>query len=317
MKKLLPTLSIAMIASTATSCSSPNDTASDEPQFQQTSTAASSSTDATESSEESPSPTTSKKEEKAEDKDDSGLKERDPQDFLASSLEHFPNPIPAVASADGRVRCLIFEEADVPTCAVDFADPPIYPGPTQMSWRSNLVAFQDDRGFYPSWAIEFYTPGEMTPLNEGESVTFDTVSFEAPSANEITVKAKGHHFTVKDDGQYYSDTFPPKPDGNGNAFAGTVCGQIETSGGETGNVYVREDGTNCADAMEILDNYVNHDWQSGEGGSRGMLPSDLGMCSYSAPRLWEDIPENRMLGCSLDSGGSVVVITPRDMGTLR
>ena len=313
MKKLLSILSASLMACAVASCSSTSEPVGDEPQFQQNSASSTSSESASSSSTEAASSSSAKP---GKDKT-GGLKERDPKDFMAGGdRANIPNPIPAVKSPDGRVLCLIHEEADAPNCKVEFADPPIYPGPVMQSWRSNAVSYQSDRGFYPVWAIEFYRPTEVETLNEGETVSFDGGTFEAHSGNEFTVKANGHHFTVKDDGQYYSDTFPAKPNAEGIANTGAVCGESGTRGEDTGLVYVQEDGTNCNDAMELLDEYANHDWQPAEGGSRGHLETDLGHCSYGAPKLWEDTPENRLLGCSLDSGGSVVVITSRNMETI-
>ena len=51
----------------------------------------------------------------------------------------------------------------------------------------------------------------MTPskqLKAGEKVEIEGATFEAPNSDEFTVTAKGHYFTVKDNGQYFSDTFP-------------------------------------------------------------------------------------------------------------
>ena len=78
-----------------------------------------------------------------------------------------------------------------------------------------MVSFKRG-GLLPSGVVD---PGDLTPpkqLKAGEKVEIEGATFEAPNSDEFTVTAKGHYFTVKDNGQYFSDTFLPKPDSNGN-----------------------------------------------------------------------------------------------------
>ena len=130
------------------------------------------------------------------------------------------------------------------------------------------------------------------------------VTFEAPSDDEFTVKMDGHHFTVKNQGQYYSDTFPPKPDSAGRSITGTICGDL----GNGEYVYAKEHGTDCKRAMEVLDYYKNYDFAPMEGGNRGYLMEDDFSCSYNADSGWPDKPEYRWLQCSIEDAGSVVVL---------
>ena len=299
MKKFLPILSIAMIASTVTSCSSPDDTASDEPKFQQTSTAASSSTDASESSEESPSPTTSQEEKK----EDPGLQERDKEAFIATNLGHATSKVYGISSPDDRVACTVTEAGGLLGCNVLYADPPLYPATGQPSWLSNSVNFDEDKGFYPTMTLGGDNAAP-TKLEVGSTVTMSGVTFEAPSDDEFTVKMDGHHFTVKNQGQYYSDTFPPKPDSAGRSITGTICGDL----GNGEYVYAKEHGTDCKRAMEVLDYYKNYDFAPMEGGNRGYLMEDDFSCSYNADFGWPDKPEYRWLQCSIEDAGSVVVL---------
>ena len=299
MKKFLPILSIAMIASTVTSCSSPDDTASDEPKFQQTSTAASSSTDASESSEESPSPTTSQEEKK----EDPGLQERDKEAFIATNLGHATSKVYGISSPDDRVACTVTEAGGLLGCNVLYADPPLYPATGQPSWLSNSVNFDEDKGFYPNVTLGGDNAAP-TKLEVGSTVTMSGVTFEAPSDDEFTVKMDGHHFTVKNQGQYYSDTFPPKPDSAGRSITGTICGDL----GNGEYVYAKEHGTDCKRAMEVLDYYKNYDFAPMEGGNRGYLMEDDFSCSYNADSGWPDKPEYRWLQCSIEDAGSVVVL---------
>lgn len=316
MKKLLSILSASLVACTLASCSSSSESVGDEPMFQQDSAGTASSESASASGSSS-NTTAQSGDESAKGDKPTDVKERDPQDFMAGGdLATIPNPIPAVKSPDGRSICLIYEEAEGPMCKVEFADPPIYPSPVGQSWKSNAVSFRNARGFFPVWAIEFYQPTEVASLNEGEKVSFGDTTFEATGAKEFTVKNGDHSFTLKDDGQYYSDTFPAKPGADGVSNTGTVCGESATRGDASGTVYVQEDNTNCNDAMKLLEEYVNDDWESGEGGDRGEMSMELGTCGLQAPKVWGDKVEYRFLTCSPDSGGSVVVLTPENMKNL-
>lgn len=171
-----------------------------------------------------------------------------------------------------------------------------------------MVSFKKGEGFFPSGAVD---PGDMTPskqLKAGEKVDIEGVTFEAPNSDEFTVTAKGHHFTVKDNGQYYADTFPPKPDSNGNAKMGTICGQVDTKWGRK-NVYVQVDGTNCTKAMQVVDSYVNHNFKLEEANTRGFLKVEGWECDVSAPKFLDDSePENRLPKCVDSSGSGRVVL---------
>ena len=201
MKKLFPILSVALLACAAASCSSTTDTdtASDEPEFQQSS-AAETSSEAAESSEESPSATTAGEEEEKEE-DDSGLQKKDKEEFIATNLGHATSTVYGVSSPDDRVACTVTEDKGLLGCAVMFADPPLYPAPGLPTWLSNSVNFDQDKGFYPNLKLG----GDSAPpttLEAGSTVSMAGVTFEAASEDEFTVTIDGHHFTVKDQGQY-------------------------------------------------------------------------------------------------------------------
>lgn len=304
MKKLFPILSVALLACAAASCSSTTDTdtASDEPEFQQSS-AAETSSEAAESSEESPSATTAGEEEDKEE-DDSGLQEKDKEAFIATNApSHATSTVYGVSSPDDRVACTVTEDKGLIGCNVNFADPPLYPATGLPTWLSNSVDFDQDKGFYPNLKLG----GDSAPpttLEAGSTVSMAGVTFEAASEDEFTVTIDGHHFTVKDQGQYYSDTFPPKPDAEGHAITGTICGDL----GDGEYVYAKTHDTNCARAMEVLDFYKNYDFAPMEGGNRGYLMKDDFSCSYNADAGWPDQPEYRWLGCSIEGSGEVVVL---------
>ena len=171
------------------------------------------------------------------------------------------------------------------------------------TWLSNSVNFDSDKGFYPNVKMGGDNAAP-TMLEAGSTVTMGGVTFEAASEDEFTVQLDGHHFTVKDQGQYYSDTFPPKPDAEGHAITGTICG--DAGNGEY--VYAKTHDTNCARAMEVLDYYKNYDFAPMEGGNRGYLMKDDFSCSYNADAGWPDQPEYRWLGCSIEGSGEVVVL---------
>lgn len=301
MKKLFPVLSVALFACAAASCSSTTDTdtASDEPEFQQSSAAATSSSENAESSNESPATTATEQEEK----DDSGLQKKDKEDFIATNLGHATSTVYGVSSPDERVACTVTEDKGLLGCAVMFADPPLYPAPGMPTWLSNSVNFDSDKGFYPNVKMGGDNAAP-TMLEAGSTVTMGGVTFEAASEDEFTVQLDGHHFTVKDQGQYYSDTFPPKPDAEGHAITGTICGDL----GNGEYVYAKTHDTNCARAMEVLDYYKNYDFAPMEGGNRGYLMKDDFSCSYNADAGWPDQPEYRWLGCSIEGSGEVVVL---------
>lgn len=302
MNKLLTTLSVALIASTtAAACSSAEDSTSGEPQFQ-SAASAEASADNAKSAEESPSPaSTSAKDEE----NDSGLKEQAKEDFIATNLGHATSTVYGVSSPNDRVACTVTEDQGLIGCSVMFADPPLYPATGQPFWLSNSVNFDANAGFYPNVKMggDVAVP---TTLEAGSTVTMNGVTFESLSKDEFTVKIDSHHFTVKDDGEYYSDTFPPEPDGEGEAMTGTICGDL----GNREYVYAKENGTNCARAMEVLEYYKNYDFAPMEGGNRGYLMEDDFSCSYNADPGWPDEPEYRWLGCSIDDGGEVVVLDP-------
>ncbi|MDK8763640.1 hypothetical protein QP922_07385 [Corynebacterium sp. MSK218] len=299
MKKLAPILSVTLLACAASSCSSSNDTASDEPELQQSS-AAETSPEGAESSEESPAPITSGEKEE----DDSGMQQKDKEAFIATNApSHATSTVYGVSSPDDRVACTVTEDKGLLGCNVNFADPPLYPATGLPTWLSNSVNFDQDKGFYPNLKLG----GESAPpttLEAGSTVSMAGVTFEAASEDEFTVTIDGHHFTVKDQGQYFSDTFPPKPDAEGHAMIGTVCG--DAGNGEY--VYAKSNDTNCARAMEVIDYYKNYDFAPMEGGNRGYLMEDDFSCSYNADAGWPDQPEYRWLGCSIEGAGEVVVL---------
>lgn len=299
MKRLLPVLFGILLACTAASCSSDTDTASDEHNFQHSSASAN-SPESAESSEENPPSTASQEEEK----DSSGLWDKDKEAFIATNApSHATSTVYGVGSPDDRVACTVTEDKGLIGCNVNFADPPLYPASGLPTWLSNSVDFDQDKGFYPNLKLG----GDSAPpttLEAGSTVSMAGVTFEAASEDEFTVTIDGHHFTVKDQGQYYSDTFPPKPDAEGHATIGTVCG--DAGNGEY--VYAKTNDTNCARAMEVIDYYKNYDFAPMEGGNRGYLMKDDFSCSYNADAGWPDQPEYRWLGCSIEGAGEVVVL---------
>ena len=297
--KLLNALPLALIACTAAACSAAEDSTSGEPQFHNTSTTETSADNA-ESTEASPSPTAGKDKE-----GDSGLKEQAKEDFIATNLGHATSTVYGVSSPNDRVACTVTEDQGLIGCSVMFADPPLYPATGQPLWLSNSVNFDANAGFYPNVKMGG-DAAAPTRLEAGNTVTMNGVTFESVSEDEFTVKIDGHHFTVKDDGEYYSDTFPPEPDGEGKAMTGTICGDL----GNGEYVYAKENGTNCARAMEVLEYYNNYDFAPTEGGNRGYLMEDDFSCSYNADPGWPDEPDYRWLGCSIEDGGAVVVLDP-------
>ena len=303
MKRLFSLLALPLLAAGLASCST-DDSPEESPRFrpQMTENSADGSAEST-----SPETTAEDTTESEQNADSSGLKMRSAKDFLAKGPEHAQLDAWGVESPDKKVRCSFNKQAEGPWCNVQFADPPLLPDPDQPQWEANMVSYNKGVGFFPSAVVE---PGDMTPakqLRAGEKVEIEGVTFEAPNSDEFTVTAKGHHFTVKDNGQYYADNFPPKPDSNGSAKLGTICGQMDTKWGRK-NVYVQVDGTNCTKAMQVVDSYVHHEFKLEEMNTRGFLKVDGWQCDVSAPKFLDDAePENRLPKC-LDMSGSGRVV---------
>lgn len=171
-----------------------------------------------------------------------------------------------------------------------------------------MVIFKDGAGFFPSGVVD---PGDVVPpqlLEEGEKVDINGVVFEAPSADEFTVQAQGHQFTVKDGGQFSADTYPLEPDSNGYAPVGAVCGEADTNFGRQ-KVFVQTDGTNCTTAMDIVDKYVNYEWDIKEVNTRGILELDGWKCSHKEPEFVETPnPYARRIHCEDLSGTGRVIL---------
>ena len=303
MKRILPILALPVLAVGLVSCSSA-DSNEEAPQFRPQTTESTATSSAEASSPETTAEETTESDKKV---DDSGLTMRSAEDFLAKGPEYAQSKAWGVKSPDEKVWCSFNELSEGPWCTVQFADPPLMPDPNQPQWEANMVSFKKGEGFFPSGVVD---PGDLTPpkqLKAGEKVEIEGATFEAPNSDEFTVTAKGHYFTVKDNGQYFSDTFLPKPDSNGNGKIGTICGQIDTKWGRK-NVYVQVDGTNCTKAMQVVDSYVNHDFKPEEVNTRGSLNVDGWQCDVSAPKFLDDAkPENRLPKC-LDMSGSGRVV---------
>lgn len=299
MKRLLVVLAGAVVASAAVSCTS-EVSENTESSTRFTTVAPSDSSQASESdtSEEGPRPTTNTGE-----NTDSDLEKRSPDEFIDTETGNSAGTVYGVRSPDERVACLVDADEDFLRCDAFFADPPLYPQNSPHSWKSNNVWFEPEKGFFPAVAGGLVSPGPVT-LEPGNTVTIGSFTFEALSGDEFTVTNGEHHFTVKNEGEYYSDTFPPTPDADGRADIGTICGQIP---GE-GNVYVMEDGTDCNRAMDAMKEYMADSTGRAEGGQRQIRKIGEVWCSFSAPSNQQDIPENRHFGCSLDGGGSVVLL---------
>ncbi|ERS50775.1 hypothetical protein ABRP93_04555 [Corynebacterium sp. KPL2850] len=304
MKRIVSLLSISLLAAGLASCSSPNDEAENQAFSSPTTQASSEETSAPESTEE----TTTTTKQAEEDKDSHGLKQRDAKDFLATGPAYEQMNSWGVKSPDGKVQCSLNEQSEGPWCSVNFSNPPILPDPEIPQWDANMVSYKKGAGFFPSAVVE---PGDLVPaqpLKAGEEVEINGITFSAPREDEFTVTANGHHFTLKDNGQFSADTYPLEPDSNGYAEQGTICGQMDTRWGLK-NVYAQVDGTNCPKAMEVVDYYVHYDFKPEEVNTRGILNIGEWECSFAAPKFLDDTePSNRLPNCQDRSGISRVVL---------
>ncbi|MDO5032247.1 hypothetical protein [Corynebacterium sp.] len=157
------------------------------------------------------------------------------------------------------MRCFVQANEKAPICDVDYADPPYVPQVGLPEWRANSVGFSESRGFYPSVKMGG-EPVDYITLNAGEAVRIGDKDFLADKDGTFSVNYEGHHFKVAG-GEYYSDTFPQKPDSTGKASPGTMCGEVTPSGNEHGWVYAAAEGTNCPAGLEAASQYA-------AGGSR-------------------------------------------------
>lgn len=304
MKKLLSLLTLPLVTAGLVACSS-DEVTEETHRFEVVESSGSqSSAQSSESAEESES--TDREPEFGSQS--SGLKERDAEDFRATGFRYETTVAWGVRSPDGRVSCSLTEGSKGPWCSVGFENPPILPDPENPQWEANMVSFKDGAGFFPNGVVD---AGDQVPsqqLGEGEKVEIDGVVFEAPSADEFTVQAQGHQFTVKDGGQFSADTYPFKPDSNGYAPVGTVCGEADTNFGRQ-KVFVQTDGTNCTTAMDIVDKYVNYEWKAEEVNTRGFLKLDGWECAHKEPEFVETPnPYARRIHCEDLSGTGRVIL---------
>ena len=304
MKKLFSLLTLPLVAAGLVACS-PDEETEDTPRFEVVDSSG------TEIASEEPSTAAASDSTDREPEfgsQSSGLKERDAEEFRATGFRYETTVAWGIASPDGRVRCSLYEGSQAPTCLVGFDNPPIVPDPENPQWEANMVIFKDGAGFFPSGVVD---PGDVVPpqlLEEGEKVDINGVVFEAPSADEFTVQVQGHHFTVKDGGQFSADTYPLEPDSNGYAPVGAVCGEADTNFGRQ-KVFVQTDGTNCTTAMDIVDKYVNYEWDIKEVNTRGILELDGWKCSHKEPEFVETPnPYARRIHCEDLSGTGRVIL---------
>lgn len=314
MKKLLSLLSLPLLAAGLVACSSDEGTEA-TPTFESVPESGAEGTSADSSAAESSDAQSSDSDSKGKGKDSSDssskgksskLKERDAEDFRATGFRYENFASWGVKSPDDRVQCSFNETSVGPWCIVRLDNPPIVPKPENPQWEANMVSFKEGAGFFPSGVVD---PGDMVPpqlLGEGEKVEINGVTFEAPNSDEFTVTVDGHHFTVKD-GEFSADTYPIKPDSNGYAPVGAVCGEAVDNWGRK-KIYVQADGTDCNKAMEIVDKYVNHEWTMEEMNSRSRLEIDGWECAYSEPEFFTmPDPNARLPKCKDLSGDSRVI----------
>ncbi|WP_141750583.1 hypothetical protein [Corynebacterium sp. HMSC062A03] len=304
MKKFFSLLTLPMVAAGLVACSF-DEGIEDTPRFEVVDTSGSES-----GSEESGAAVASDStdNEPEFDSQSSRLKERDAEDFRATGFRYETTVAWGVRSPDGRVSCSLTEGSQGPWCFVGFENPPILPDPENPQWEANMVSYKEGAGFFPKGVVD---AGDQVPsqqLEEGEKVDIDGVVFEAPNADEFTVRVQDHHFTVKDGGQFSADTYPLKPDSNGYAPVGTICGEVDTNFGRE-KVFVQTDGTNCTTAMDIVNKYFNYEWDIKEQNSRGILELDGWKCSYREPEYIDmPDPDARRLHCGDLSGNGRVIL---------
>lgn len=317
MKKLLSLLLLPLLAAGLVACSSDEGTEA-TPTFERvpesgaegTSTGSSADESSDVQSSESDSDSDSSSKGKS-----SKLKERDAEDFRATGFRFEQSGMVAwgVASPDNKVGCGLYEDSEIPSCYLRIDSPPILPDPEKLPWKANIATYDEKVGFVPASLIDGGDAVPTTALNAGERVDIEGMTFEAPSEREFTVTFKGHQFTVNDKGEFVSDTYPFEQDSNGYGQVGTVCGELEAGKLGRQKVYAQVDGTNCRKAMDVLDQYVNHEWTMEEMNSRGLLKIDGWKCSVTEPDMLQmPDPDARRLKCQDLSGISRVILFNAD-----
>lgn len=313
MKKLLSLLSLPLLAAGLVACSSDEGTEA-SPTFERVPESGAGSTSVDSSADESSDVQSSESDSLSKGKS-SKLKERDAEDFRATGFRFEQSGTVAwgVASPDNKVSCGLYEDSEKPSCYLGIDSPPILPDPENLPWKANIVTYDEKVGFVPASLVDGGDAVPTTALNAGERVDIEGMTFEAPSEGEFTVTFKGHQFTVNDKGEFVSDTYPFEQDSNGYGQVGTVCGELEAGKLGRQKVYAQVDGTNCRKAMDVLDQYVNHEWTMEEMNSRGILEVDGWKCSVTEPDMLEmPDPDARRLKCRDLSGTSRVILFNAD-----
>ena len=313
MKKLLSLLSLPLLAAGLVACSSDEGTEA-SPTFERVPESGAGSTSVDSSADESSDVQSSESDSSSKGKS-SKLKERDAEDFRATGFRFEQSGTVAwgVASPDNKVGCGLYEDSEIPSCYLRIDSPPILPDPEKLPWKANIATYDEKVGFVPASLVDGGDAVPTTALNAGERVDIEGMTFEAPSEGEFTVTFKGHQFTVNDKGEFVSDTYPFEQDSNGYGQVGTVCGELEAGKLGRQKVYAQVDGTNCRKAMDVLDQYVNHEWTMEEMNSRGILEVDGWKCSVTEPDMLEmPDPDARRLKCRDLSGTSRVILFNAD-----
>lgn len=313
MKKLLSLLSLPLLAAGLVACSSDEGTEA-SPTFERVPESGAGSTSVDSSADESSDVQSSESDSSSKGKS-SKLKERDAEDFRATGFRFEQSGTVAwgVASPDNKVSCGLYEDSEKPSCYLGIDSPPILPDSENPQWKANIVTYDEKVGFVPASLVDGGDAVPTTALNAGERVDIEGMTFEAPSEGEFTVTFKGHQFTVNDKGEFVSDTYPFEQDSNGYGQVGTVCGELEAGKLGRQKVYAQVDGTNCRKAMDVLDQYVNHEWTMEEMNSRGILEVDGWKCSVTEPDMLEmPDPDARRLQCRDLSGTSRVILFNAD-----
>ena len=317
MKKLLSLLSLPLLAAGLVACSSDEGTEA-SPTFERVPESGAEST-STDSSADDSSDVQSSESDSDSDSSSKGksskLKERDAEDFRATGFRFEQSGTVAwgVASPDNKVGCGLYEDSEIPSCYLRIDSPPILPDPEKLPWKANIATYDEKVGFVPASLVDGGDAVPTTALNAGERVDIEGMTFEAPSEGEFTVTFKGHQFTVNDKGEFVSDAYPFEQDSNGYGQVGTVCGELDAGNLGRQKVYAQVDGTNCRKAMDVLDQYVNHEWTMEERNSRGILKIDGWKCSVTEPEILQmPDPDARRLQCRDLSGTSRVILFNAD-----
>lgn len=237
-------------------------------------------------------------------------------DIAADTLKVDPAAYTMFASGTGSSGCVVPAHEDRENgpafqCGVNLTTPQIaftdlgYPaaGNTTTAIRYDPVigfyTFSDDNGPFG---------GDVRELNPGERVTLTGFTFTRVDEQTLTIERGLSKATIKN-GELIQDNPDPKrgDDPTTNATEGTRCGTESNGNGPNRAVVALKSGTDCATAMEVVNEYT----------SPGTPITNTSL-TWTAPNGWECARGHHSPGqpwnnaatrpvCKGDGGSAVII----------